>query len=169
MKRSLFFILAVVQLVVLLIFTACSPSQPPQPVTQFLACIYVDCAYTKGEFPIQAQMSSSGTGTAVITITTPDELRSLTYSRMDKSELSYKGLSCITDSPRLPDDAFASAIYNVLWDLPVNSRCTSFKDKVAVFEGQCKSGKYTATTNGKGYIQNISIEELNLSVDFEYN
>lgn len=162
--------LAVMLMSVLIIFLfGCEPKTPPEPVLDFEASMYVDgTEYTEGVFSIEADITSTQMGVAVISVTTPDELRGLQYKWGEGFEIIYKGLHCQTEKGYLPKESFAEAVYGVLTSMAREYSCESFKDGVAVFRGESPSGEYTATADSDGYIQNISVEEINLSVDFKY-
>lgn len=157
-------------LVILITFLgACAPQTPPEPVLDFTADVFIDgTSFTDGAFDISAEVTSTSHETAVITITSPDELWGLRYKWVDGFEMIYLGLHCKTEKGYLPADSFAEAIYNVLSSLKGEGVAVSFNGKVAVFSGECPSGKYKVTTDKKGYIQNISIEEINLHTEFTY-
>ena len=163
MKRLFSFVL-----ILILFLTGCS-AEPPVPVLDFKGIITVDGTECfDALFDIEAEIHSTLQGAVTITVTTPDELWGLTYKWRDDFEMIYESLHVKTQKGYLPDDAFAQAIYNVLCDLSRQPECKDFSDGVALFEGECQSGKYTVTTDKKGYTQNISIREINLSADFRY-
>ncbi len=152
-----------------MLLSACSAKPPAQPVLDFQGKMIVDGtkAYD-GLFSIEADIASTMQGAVTIQVTTPDELWGLTYKWTDGFEMIYEGLHAKTQKDYLPKDSFAQAVYNVFCALSRESTCDSFSDGVATFTGECASGKYKVTTDSKGYIQNISIEEINLSADFIY-
>lgn len=163
MKRLFSFVL-----ILMLFFTGCN-AQPPVPVLDFKGCITVDGTECFDSlFDIEAEIHSTLQGAVTITVTTPDELWGLTYNWRDDFEMIYESLHVKTQKGYLPNDAFAQAVYNVLCDLSRQPECKDFSAGVAVFEGECPSGKYKVVTDNKGYIQNVSIKEINLSADFRY-
>ncbi len=146
--------------------TGCTAQKPLNPVLDFSAKVRISDDYAlKG---LEAEISSTMQGAASVKVTTPDELWGLTYKWSDGFELIYDGLHCKTQKGYLPKECFAEALYNVFCALSRVEECTSFSDGVALYEGECASGHYKATTDSKGNIQNISIEEINLSADFTY-
>ncbi len=165
MKRLLVFLLAVS----LISFTACASSAPSAPLLDFEAQIQIDGTEVyEGLFDLQAEITSTMQGAVVIRVTTPDELWGLTYKWSDGFELIYEGIHAKTQKDYMPKEGFAQAIFNVLCALSREESCDSFSQGVAVFTGECPSGSYKVTTDSAGYIQNISVERLKLSVDFEY-
>ncbi|MBQ8001562.1 MAG: hypothetical protein IJ298_10275 [Ruminococcus sp.] len=165
MKRTFVFFLAII----LCFLSACSAQPPTQPVLDFQAKVSIDGEKAfDGLFSLQAEVSSTMQGAVVIKVTTPDELWGLTYKWTDNFEIIYEGLHAQTQKGYLPKDSYAEAIYNVLCALSREEQCDSFSDGVAVFTGDCASGTYKVTTDSKGYIRNISVEEINLSADFTY-
>lgn len=165
MKRIFVFLISAV----MVLLTACAPVAPAQPVLDFTATVSVDGTEAFDDvFDLQAEISSTMQGAVVIKVTTPDELWGLTYKWSDGFELIYEGLHAKTQKGYLPKESFAQAVYNVLCALSREEECDSFSEGVAVFTGECASGMYRVTTDTKGYIQNISVKELNLCVDFEY-
>lgn len=165
MKRTFLFFIAIL----LCFLSACGNNPPSQPVLDFQCTLSIDSEdIFDGLFPLQAEISSTMQGAVVIKTTTPDELWGLTYKWTDSFELIYEGLHAQTQKGYLPKQSYAEAIYNVLCALSREEQCDSFSDGVAVFTGECASGTYRVTTDSKGYIQNISIEEISLSADFTY-
>lgn len=165
MKRLLAFLLSFL----IFFLTACAPSAPSQPVLDFEAQIQIDGnEFYEGLSDLQAEITSTMQGAVVIRVTTPDELWGLTYKWSDGFELIYEGIHAKTQKDYMPKEGFAQAIFNVLCALSREEGCDSFSQGVAVFTGECSSGSYKATTDSAGYIQDISVEELKLSVAFEY-
>lgn len=165
MKKLFIFLISAVTV----IFNACTPAPPSQPVLDFEAKITVDGEKAfDGLFSPEAEITSTMQGAVTIKTTTPDELWGLTYKWSDGFEIIYDGLHAQTQKGYLPDDAYAQAVYNVLCAMSREQECDSFSEGVAVFTGECPGGSYRAVTDAKGYIQNISIEEINLNVDFIY-
>lgn len=146
--------------------TACSALQPSEPVLDFSANVSICDDY--GLEGLTAEINSTMQGAVAVKVTSPDELWGLTYKWSDGFELIYDGLHCKTQKGYMPKEAFAEAVYNVLCDLSRTEGCKSFSEGLAVYEGECRSGCYKVTTDSKGYIQNISIEEINLSAEFSY-
>lgn len=165
MKKILICLLVVASV----FLTACNAKPPSQPVLDFNCKMIVDGtkAYD-GLFSVEADITSTMQGAATIQVTTPDELWGLTYKWTDGFEMIYEGLHAQTQKGYLPRESFAQAIYNVLCALSRETACESFSDGVAIFTGDSASGAYKVITDSKGYIQNISIEEINLSADFIY-
>ena len=164
MKRTLpFFIVIIV-----MFLSACSANPPSQPVLDFQAKLSIEDKAFDGLFSLQAEITSTMQGAVAMKVTTPDELWGLTYKWTDGFEMIYEGLHTKTQKGYLPKDSFAQALYNVLCALSREEQCDSFEKGVAVFTGECASGAYKVTTDSKGYIQNISVEEINLTIDFTY-
>ncbi len=165
MKRVFAFLL----ISVLLCLSACSTQPPSQPVLDFQAKMSVDGTKAfDGLFNVEAEITSTMQGAVAMKVTTPDELWGLTYKWTDGFEMIYEGLHTKTQKGYLPKDSFTEAVYNVLCALSREEQCDSFEDGVAVFTGECPSGAYKVTTDSKGYIQNISVEEINLFANFTY-
>lgn len=162
MKRiCLFFICAVI-----CTLGACGNRSVPLPVLDFSAQVSICDDY--GLKDLEAEVNSTMQGAVTIKLTSPDELWGLTYKWSDGFELIYDGLHCKTQKGYMPEEAFAEALYNVFCALSRVEQYSSFTGAVALYEGQCNSGQYKVITEKKGYIQNISIEEINLSADFTY-
>lgn len=155
-------------LMLILFLTGCS-AEPPVPVLDFKGYITVDGSKAFDSlFDIEAEIHSSLQGAVTITVTTPDELWGLTYKWRDDFEMIYESLHVKTHKGYLPDEAFAQGIYNVLCSMSRQPECKDYSEGEAVFEGECPSGRFRVITDKKGYIQNISVKEINLSVSFSY-
>lgn len=161
MKR----IFLVVMCFVFCTFYACS-SKPSSPLLDFSANVSICDDY--GLEGLQAEVNSTMQGAVTIKVTTDNELWGLTYKWSDGFELIYEGLHCKTQKGYMPEGAFAEVIYNVLCALSREKECKSFSEGVALYEGECRSGYYKVTTDSKGYIQSISVEEINFFADFKY-
>ena len=153
---------------IICLLTGCENKEPPVPIREFEGQMHIDKSYTGGQFDIDAQVSFLSEGVGEIFVTSPDELCTLCFSWDECFDMSYQGLHCQTEKGYLPHNAFAQAVYAVINDLE-DSKCQSFSEGTATFVGVCESGEYTLITDRKGYVQNISIEEINLSADFTYN
>ncbi len=153
----------------ILFFCGCKAKEPPDPLVEFSASAVVcidDKLHSRSEF--QAQVTSAAQGVLSVTLTGPSELAGLSCRWGDGFEMSYKDLCLKGEENYLPDFAFQRAIYDVLKSLPQKATCTSFADGVATFEGSIPAGEYTLTTDTEGYIQEISVEEINLEMQFSY-
>ncbi len=164
MKRTLTFFIVII----VMFLSACSANPPSQPVLDFQAKLSIEDKAFDGLFSLQAEITSTMQGAVAMKVTTPDELWGLTYKWTDGFEMIYEGLHTKTQKGYLPKDSFAQALYNVLCALSREEQCDSFEKGIAVFTGECASGAYKVTTDSKGYIQNISVEEINLTIDFTY-
>ncbi len=142
----------------------CVPENPPTPQLEFTAEISV----SGDNISLAGEISSTKEGAVFISISTPDEISGLSYSFRDEASMSFFGLEMKSSESYLPRENFALAIKNLLSDLSKNVEFKEYQEGLAVFEGTCESGKYSAFTDTKGYIQNISLKEINLSVIFEY-
>ncbi len=80
----------------------------------------------------------------------------------------YNDLCLKGEEYYLPDFSFQRVIYDVLKCLHRNPECIGFADGLATFEGSIPAGEYVAVTDAKGYIQKISVEEINLEIQFFY-
>lgn len=152
------------------LFSGCSAQTPPALQLDFTASVLIrqeDSLSQRQSY--QAQLISTTNGLISLRIKSTDALNNLTYKWDDKLTLSSNDMYLQTETDYLPSFSFAQAIYNVLTDLPTSGEFAEFADNEAVFCGLCKSGEYTVKTDKNGYIQNISIEELKLSVDFDYD
>lgn len=164
MKRILTFLIVII----VMFLPACSANPPSQPVLDFQAKLSIEDKAFDGLFSLQAEITSTMQGAVAMKVTTPDELWGLTYKWTDGFEMIYEGLHTKTQKGYLPKDSFAQAVYNVLCALSREEQCDSFEDGVAAFTGECASGAYKVTTDSKGYIQNISVEEIKSTIDFTY-
>ncbi len=153
----------------ILFFYGCKGDVPPVPVSEFTASavVYVgDSLQDRSEF--QARVVSSARGVLCVTLTSPRELAGLCCKWGDGFEMSYNDLCLKGEGTYLPDFSFQRVIYDVLEDLSKNPPYLSFKDGVATFEGRIPAGAYKALTDGNGYINKISVKEINLKIEFSY-
>ncbi len=130
-----------------------------------VAVVYVNDSL-QSRCELQGQVVSTAQGVLSVTLTNPRELAGLCCKWGDGFEMWYNDLCLKGEEAYLPDFAFPRVMYDVLRDLPQNGVCTSFEEGIATFGGKVSAGEYIATTDGKGYIQNISVKEINLTIEF---
>lgn len=142
---------------------------PPQLKSDFSAVITAESRAADPEgYLLQAEIFVEDGTNVEINIITPEETEGLTYIWNQGFEMIYNELHCKTESDYLPDFSFAQAVYNVL-KCACESRDVRYDSELKVFKGKCKSGEFEIYADSQGYIQNISVPEINLSVNFEYN
>lgn len=162
------YLAAVLLVTVMSLFVSCTDGQKAGIVQEFSAYITVDSAYTKDEFEIEGELCCGGAAVATLTITTPDELCTLTFSKGQDYTVGYHGLLYKSESAREPALSLSQVLFSVLKDLSTGDRFVRCKDDVQVFCGECCGFDYEVLTDTKGYIRQISAEELNLRISFEY-
>lgn len=117
----------------------------------------------------QAKLTSSSQGMVVLRLRSDGALNNLEYCWDDKLTVCYADMYLCTETDYLQGKSFPQAIYNVLFDLPRGGEFRGFEGEDAVYSGNTRSGEYIVRTDDHGQIKIISIEELNLTVDFEYD
>ncbi len=171
MKNRLrpFFILLLTLISASVLLLGCKGINVSPPVLDFSADIEVASDECLGKAsPLSATLDCTSQGAMKLSVTTPDELSGLTYKWTDVLEISYKELICTADIEYITETCFAEAVYNVLCDLRTKEDFDTFNSGFAEYRGECPSGEYIVRTDSKGYIQDISIEELSLRVTFAY-
>ena len=121
-----------------------------------------------GNNSYQARLTAVSQGAMVLKVQSNDVTGNLQYTFEDKLTLSFGDMHLVTETDYLPKNSSPQAIYNVLFDLPRAGEFVRFEDDEAVFRGITPSGEYTVKTDEDGRIEEISIKEINLTVDFEY-
>lgn len=144
----------------------CTGKTPPTPQLDFTSEISVslgeDTNFLKGN------LVSSSQGTLSLEITTPDEIRGLTYKWRDNLNVSLQDISVEVDKGYFPKTSVPSALYNVLFHVHRSGEFQGFDGDIATFTGRSESGDYTLKTDSKGKICEISLEEINIKIKFEY-
>lgn len=151
------------------IFCGCKGKEPPCPVTEFSAdmVISVDDSLQSRE-ELLAHAVSAARGVLCVTLTHPPEVSDLCYKWGDGFEMTYNGLKVLAEADYLPEFSFARVLYEVLENLRENPQCTGFEQEVATFEGRVTAGEYCAETDKAGNVQQISVGEINLTIEFSY-
>ena len=167
MKR---FLLVLCYIVSLFISGCDQGDTPPKLQRDFDGVVTVENGDAQFEdFCLMAEISVCNLSQTEITLVSPHQLKGLSYIWDEGFEMVYLDLHCKTETNYLPEFSFAQGIYNVLKSLRKNNKATHSQDNNWLFEGKCESGEYKVLADDRGYIKNISIEEINLSVNFEYN
>lgn len=152
------------------IFGGCSAKTPPEPQMDFTASVHIsygDSLSRRSTY--QAQLTSTSQGMIVLRLLSDDVLNNLQYKWEDKLTLSYGDMHLKTETNYLPQFSFPQGIYNVLFALPRTGEFEGFDEDSAIFSGVTPSGGYKVKTDRNGAIEEISIEELSLVVDFSYD
>lgn len=171
MKNRLrpFFVILLLFIALSISLSGCNSINVSPPVLDFSADITITSEDCLGSVsPISATLECTSQGAMKVTVTSPDELEGLSYKWTDVLEISYKGLICTADINYITENCFAEVIYYILYDMRTQEEYDSFSSGVAEYKGDCLSGEYIVRTDTDGYIQNISVEELSLVIDFEY-
>ncbi len=153
----------------ILFFGACSTHTPPVPQMDFTVSILIrqeDSLKERNSY--QARLTSTSQGAVMLKVQSNDVLGNLQYTFEDKLTLSFGDMHLVTEINYLPSTSSSQAIYNVLFDLPRTGEFVGFEEDEAVFHGVTPGGEYRVKTDKEGRIEEISIEEINLSVDFDY-
>lgn len=104
-----------------------------------------------------------------IRMITPKNLKGLSYKYKGSKLSMYRdNLKLKSDESYLPNNAFASVIKNVI--KTVNHNDTNYNGQTgnyAEYSGKCDSGSFILNADYyTGYIKNITIKKLGLSVGF---
>lgn len=123
-----------------------------------------------GDKKIECKISRINAKAAYITICTPEELKGMTFSVEDNIfSVSYEGLSFSMDELFIPGSSFVSAVLDVLEraDSPESLEFLSSENGISMYQGDCDYGKFKLAVNSKtGFIEKISMENPNVSVEF---
>lgn len=156
--------------VVMITLCSCKRAEPSDIKGSFEADVIVKFSESPGNIDT-AHMEVSGDflrGQGAFTITTPDELATLSYKWGRGFEISFDSLECRTEASHLPSGAFMQVLYKVLCHVTVNGECKGKSGELWEFEGCTEGMDYRVLADNKGYIKNISVEELNFSAEFTY-
>ena len=152
-----------------LLLCGCAEKEPPAPNLDFTASVLINYDDSMSSPKVcTGQITSTSQGMQTLRLQSDDALDNLRYKWDEKLTISYGELSLETPVDYLPSFSFAQAIYNVLFDLPRNGVFKGFSEDYALFSGATQSGEYEVKTDKEGTIQQISVKELNLTVDFTY-
>ena len=155
--------------ITLLFMVSCNKKEE-QPPDQIMASVSASAQVTQGESSLSCTVVRNPEGVGVISVTQPASLEGLCFEwKGNGYGLSYHGLACEAGTPFLPSTSFASAIMNVLksCERMEGLQIQSQEDGKTVYSGESESGRFTITVdNQDGFIEKISIEDLQLSVDF---
>lgn len=154
----------------LFVLFGCEARTPPEPVVEFSsqATICVKDSLS-GNFQLQGKVTCTAQGVLVITVTSPEELKGLCYKWVDGFEMIYNDLHLKTESDYLPDFSFPQVLHDVMGELIKGAQCCEYDGNTAIFEGESSCGEYRVVTDKRGYIQNISVKEISLAIDFIYD
>ncbi len=149
--------------------SSCSKNTPPKIKENFEAVVTVSGIETDLEdFLLKAEITVENRTDIEITVISPKEINGLSYIWNEEFEMVYKELHCKTEKDYLPGFSFSQGIYNVLSELYKTETAKQSDSGDWLFEGKSQSGTYEVLTDSKGYIKNISVKEINLNADFEY-
>lgn len=154
--------------VTLISFAACNyfSIKPPDPVTEFTAT--ADILYNGQKYV--CSISNTSKDTASVTVTKPQELAGFSCVWQGSGySVEYKDLFCRSNVEYLPQNAFASALVDVLkcCENTEKLRVKQLDSEKTVYEGECKNGKFLLTcSTADGIIQIVEINNILLKVKF---
>ena len=166
MKRAFCFFLVVS----VFVFSGCSGVKEAPVKEEFTSGIIIKALqFAPEDFTVEAQVQRSSKGELNITITSPEEIKGLTYSYLDKFCMSFNDYCCETECDYLPEFSFPQVIRNVLADFFQNAECADKSAEGCTYRGKSLSGEYIVSTDKDGNIKNISVEEINFECEFINN
>ena len=154
----------------MLIFCSCKKAEPSDIKGAFEADAVVKFSRPFGNIDTVG-MEVSGvfrSGQGQFTITSPDELATLSYKWVRGVEISLDSLECRTEVSYLPKESFIQTLYKVLCHVTVNGEFKGKPGEFWEFEGCTEGISYRVLTDKEGYIRNIFVEELNFTAEISY-
>ena len=121
--------------------------------------MHIDSLYTAdmGDLELSGLLIYSDNGEMYLDISTPDELKGLSFSYSDNFTIGYNGLNAVSESGYLPDSSFAQSIKNSLDDALLT------KPQPVKTDGK----KYTATAKGNSGCYKIHTDEKGNIIEIE--
>lgn len=135
-------------------FTACSEKTPTE------INMHIDSLYTAtmGDMTLSGLLIYSEQGEMYLDVSTPDELRGLSFSFKDDFTIGYNGLNAVTENGYLPQSSFAQSVKNSLDDaLLAKPELVKSEDKKYTATAKGSSGCYKIHTDENGNIKEIEI------------